>query len=902
MKKHFKTCIVLLLSALAAFSLIGCPEPEVKNDGGNGDAAALNRVRFTGAENSTTAINAVLGTPASSSDSASLKAGSIAIKVTADELVVQKPKFETRPADVSVQYAVNKAENFGGVPVSLANNDTLWVKASKDGGTLYYKINVSVGKTSGGGDFPKGDGRGVPDPEWAAKYPYMIFPNLEQDELLTDSINLTTGIPTKLPPPSYWNGQTTAHGMTGHIHAYPDPFHFANGNRVTSMADWENRRKELQVLVSYYGKGYIPSIDPRVVDIWLTGAENRTINIRHKASGRTANFTISVTNNAALTVAGNEGKLYASSGGASLASTANMTLTTGNHQSSITAANITTLYGITAGLMTRDSATAWCASVLLAAIEGTDDPTTATGSKQDKKQYFYAISEVGSPTPGLEDQSWFTTKGPLYSSGYSTGGKQAAAHVMGIGRNGARFGFADIGDSGAGGAAIERFNAVAGFRSDITLGETLSYSGYSEADVRALGLDPELKNPIKNTAGKAYGWPVPIAPLNHIGAAPQQAGALGGYSDLWGTPYYMYGLQSGRTWNVDIDGTSVNIAGTGTANARVVRGWAPYWEAFDQYPNVNANFGNANGPSSTYLSGPVPYVAYQFDGYGGIQQYMQGRGEDKYNNANPPRAWFGDVWYDFNDLHNGLDLDHARSGGSGRGVEGFGCSMPFETYFITILNAPYGTNYIRAGLMQTRTNQPSMWANWLIVDEVYKFYGEQEYAEEFSNGSLVEDSNYPGTGLKMGWDKYLWRNLNFFNWGSHGGTTTEETSTSTTVAGIIRSGKANSDTAKATVALAKCRDPMFPVDDPVYYLAEWHKFDWGRPGSPTIAERVKRRVEPILKDYFMGEMYHTVPASNTNSATAASTYHNAAKEAYTPTGPKFKRMDWKGLTDSPEIE
>jgi hypothetical protein len=59
---------------------------------------------------------------------------------------------------------------------------------------------------------------------------------------------------------------------------------------------------------------------------------------------------------------------------------------------------------------------------------------------------------------------------------------------------------------------------------------------------------------------------------------------------------------------------------------------------------------------------------------------------------------------------------------------------------------------------------------------------------------------------------------------------------------------------------------------------------------------VRRRVEPTLKDYFMGEMYHEVP----NAALDATTYNDAAKANYTPTGPKFRRMDWKGLTDNPE--
>jgi hypothetical protein len=454
---------------------------------------------------------------------------------------------------------------------------------------------------------------------------------------------------------------------------------------------------------------------------------------------------------------------------------------------------------------------------------------------------------------------------------------------MGMGRNGSRFGHADVGDSGAGGAAIERFNAVAGFRLDITLGEALSYSGYTEEDVIALGLDPSLKNLIKNSSGAAYGWPVPIAPKNHIGAISRTAaGSLGGTDDLWGVPYYTYGLQSGRTWSAGPG--FPDIAGTGKGNLKMVRGWAPYYEEFDRVPARDNDFPGGN---EGFLDYRVPYIAWQTDPYGGIQQWMQASSENSGD-------WFSDVWRQFTDLHRGLDLDR-RTTGSGGG-HGFGCSMPFDTYFETMLNAPHGTNYIRAGVFQTRTNQPSTWANWLIVDEVYKFFGEQEYAEEFNNGILIEDPAYPGSGLKMGWDKYLWRNLQLFNWGTHGGNTAEETSTNRAVLELIRAGRGTTAEARTNQTLAKCRDPAFSIDDPVYYLAEWCKFDWGRPGSPTIAERVRRRVEPTLKDYFMGEMHHAVPAATLN----ATTYNDAARKNYTPTGPKFKRMDWKGLTNYPE--
>jgi len=900
MKKNLMTGVVLLMAAMTVLFVAGCPDADTGGLTTN-DNAKLSTLRITApgftrvtvtlkAPGETAALAERASVTLQSPNTTTIAGGEVP---TVTGLTNSSVSVVTQDRNAKVEYATGSSATPGtfrtNFPSSLVDGYFLFVKVTSGSQVLYYVIQITVeyGTPSDGGDFGKGEGFGVTDPAWVAKYPYLVFPNLEEDEILTEA---------KLPDPSYWNNQATEPGLTGHIHTYPDPFHFANGNRVTSLADWENRRKEMQLLVSYYGKGNIPSIDPDVVDIWLSGQNNTTINLRYRGTTRTQNFTISVTNNTALTVAGNEGKLYASSSGAN---TANMSLVIGSHASSVSASNIRTLYGLAnANNLTRDSATAWCAGVLLAAIEGTDDPTTANGPRQGTKQYFY-------PTPSGES-SWFTSQGPLYSTGYSTDGKRAFSHVMGIGRNGARFGFADVGDAGAGGPCVERFVAVTGFRLDITLGEALGYSGYSNADVVALGLDPTLKNPIQASDGRAYGWPVPVAPIRHQGASTRTApGSLGGFEDLWGAPYYTYGLSNAtnRPWMAGVD-NAVNISRTGTGNLRMVRGWSPYWEDFDRVSNVNTDIPGTNSGTWAVANVKIPYAPYQHtttESWAGVQNWMQARGED-----GTSRNWFGDIWRQFNDLHDGLDLDKTvASGQSNRGKEGFGCTMPFDTYFWGMLNAPYGTNFIRSGIQQTRTNQPSEWAQWMFVDEIYKFFGEQEYAEEFNNGTLVDDPAYPGSGLKMGWDKYIWRNGCFFNWGSHGGNTSEETSTVTNYMRIIRSGNATTETVIAggadAVTLAKVRDAEFPIDDPVYYLAEWHKVDWGRPGAPTIAERVRRRVEPIMKDYFMGEQYHAAPAPS-SAADAAAHYHDAAKAAYTPTGPKFKRMDWRGLIDNPELE
>jgi hypothetical protein len=219
-----------------------------------------------------------------------------------------------------------------------------------------------------------------------------------------------------------------------------------------------------------------------------------------------------------------------------------------------------------------------------------------------------------------------------------------------------------------------------------------------------------------------------------------------------------------------------------------------------------------------------------------------------------------------------------------------------------------------------RTSRRSRQGDWMVGDGIYEFYGEQEEFER--TGVWVEDPNYPGTGLMKGWDTYIWLNLHDQHWGGHEGMTGGTDTTYNEQRGrFLRGDDYGTEFAKTNMHLAQMRAPFFNVDDPVTYLGDFHKMDWGRPkgvdGSsaraikavpdsfagandspnPTIATRVQRRVYPILYDYFMGEAYHAVPAT---SGTPHGTYHNAAKEAYTPVHPGFKPMDWRGLIDTPE--
>ncbi len=92
------------------------------------------------------------------------------------------------------------------------------------------------------------------------------------------------------PSPAAWN-------QLGHQHNFPDPFHFANGNKVNNLEDWTNRRKEISSIVQYYEYGIMPPIDEDTIDIsWVdSGVANCAITVTHKASGRQVSWTQNTT-------------------------------------------------------------------------------------------------------------------------------------------------------------------------------------------------------------------------------------------------------------------------------------------------------------------------------------------------------------------------------------------------------------------------------------------------------------------------------------------------------------------------------------------------------------------------------------------------------------------------------
>jgi hypothetical protein len=605
-----------------------------------------------------------------------------------------------------------------------------------------------------------------------------------------------------LPLPAVWNA-------LGHQHAYPDPFHFANGNKVVTAADWAARRKEISKILQFYEYGEMPSIDPDVLEItWQDSAGGATceISFKHKPSNRTWSISIPTTlpSNAnsndkydPQTGTGGYPLYFGSSGANWEGGTSNFPLSGTWADESNGSGNVPTLYGLDytdPSAPSANSSYAWGMSAILTVMEGID--LNGDGTVTQDECGFGA---------------WYNPNW-IGLTGYSRNGKAAECiAAFAESRGGRRVGHASIGSAGSGGPAIERFLSPAGYQ-----------------------------------VGGSYADPLP---LNGPG--------LMQFDGLIGKPWYMKKINNGDA----IPGTSLSYTTTpgGTSDAYrmvAVRSWSPYKETYDHTPESNGT-----NPATNIHT---PFVGWQnpADSWSGIQSLSEGRNETP--------GWFSVRFREFADLHYGLDIDHVR-GQEGRGKYGVLCTIPFDQHYLAALIPPNGVIF-QDGFIVSRNNPESQFANWLIIDEIYKFLGEQEGDEQ----------------------KYIWRNGFMMTWGTHGSNTGNEAADRNYHAMKIFKGEATTAVATTDANLAKLRRPMFPVDDPIGRF-DYYRMTWGRPGHPTIAERVRARVEPILTDY---------QAGITDLASQGISGPRAGGEPYypanTPVHKGFKSMDWRGLIDQPE--
>jgi hypothetical protein len=247
----------------------------------------------------------------------------------------------------------------------------------------------------------------------------------------------------------------------------------------------------------------------------------------------------------------------------------------------------------------------------------------------------------------------------------------------------------------------------------------------------------------------------------------------------------------GTTWFYNKLADDHNAA-TATA-IQAVRGWA------EDTPGIPAGSHIYSGEWEGELSRRMGLVSSE--GWYQIQPLAQARDETQ--------GWFNARFRDLTDLHKGLALDSSNQ-------SGVLCTMPFDAHFIAALIAPR-IIYYEDGYDCLRTNPESQWANWLMCDEIY-----QMYAEELGDPLII------------------WRNvIKLYD------------------IGHTHTGYQNEDEYDLVEALfadrqpnAKFRTSPFPIDDPRYRW-DFDRIDWGRPGHPDIAERVRLmressyRVKPL---------------------------------------------------------
>jgi hypothetical protein len=366
-----------------------------------------------------------LGTPGGEHGSAS--EGSVTITGPWADSVIPNPGFQVvHTANAGLEYAVGEGEFAAARPASLADGSILWVKVTSiNNDVSYYKIKVTVQNSN--------EGYGVKDTTWAVDMynaKYRVFPNAPEYGILSYS-DINTNAPY-----TYWNAQ-------GHNHKYPDLFHFANGNRVETIADWENRRTEISNILQYYMHGRMPSIDSDVLRIiWRDRDNTCNIIMTHIASGRTAQFDVNHAPPADAQAGAKDKILMFGVGGAPNAGrhpgwgTARFNTTWGGAEAnrSGTCAALYGLNGNDADTPSVNMEYAWAMSVILTVIE------------QGGLRGYYDPVKVG-----------------IY--GFSRYGK--AAMLIGAfaeSRGGNRIGQTYIGSAGSGGPSLDRFIAQVGYK------------------------------------------------------------------------------------------------------------------------------------------------------------------------------------------------------------------------------------------------------------------------------------------------------------------------------------------------------------------------------------------------------------------------------------------------------
>jgi hypothetical protein len=312
-------------------------------------------------------------------------------------------------------------------PAVISNNNVLWIKVTAGPVTYYYQIKVNT-------KYDANAGFGEIDSEWKDdpyNYDHRLFPSAPVPGILEYPWGSgTDNYFDENAQPSYWNGK-------GHNHKYPDLFHFANGNAVKNIADWENRRKEIFNILQYYMHGRMPSIEPDVLEItWADNGNACAITLKHLDSGRTAAITVNHTPPAGAEAGAKDRILAFGVGGAP-----------GGTRTGWGTAAFNTAWG---GSETDRSGT--CATLYGFNIDAKDTPSV-------NMEYAWAMSVI---LTVLEEGglNGFYDPAKVGIYGFSRYGKAALCiSAFAQGRSGTQVGITFVGSSGSGGAALDRWIA-----------------------------------------------------------------------------------------------------------------------------------------------------------------------------------------------------------------------------------------------------------------------------------------------------------------------------------------------------------------------------------------------------------------------------------------------------------
>jgi hypothetical protein len=307
---------------------------------------------------------------------------------------------------------------------------------------------------------------------------------------------------------------------------------------------------------------------------------------------------------------------------------------------------------------------------------------------------------------------------------------------------------------------------------------------------------------------------------------------------------HAWNIKTGITWG---DGS------TASTSASTYRAWAPYNETYatTKAQGASAPPGTAGRTDRLFGSKQLSYT----EAWSGIQTWPECYQEDM--------GWFGARLNQFTHNHADFNLDRVTSQPN-RTKWGIFNTTNFDSYFMSMLRAPY-TIYFADGYRVPRNNVESQFANWVICDEVYQLYYEDPKSIDYQD------------------DTVIWRNGMTMTDVTHLANASRDRTSFQAFMDAYFEHKTGPNKYPAYGEMF--RTPVFQIDDPVSRW-EYYKMNWGRPNHPSIADRVRARIEPVFSDSDTG-VYGTtgyIPGGHS-----------------IPSGSKYRAMDWRGLLDAPEL-